>query len=59
MYLKIYKLEPSRFLSVPGLAWQESLKNTRVKFTNSNGYWLVINVRKRYQRWNMPRYPSI
>ena len=29
--LKIYKLYPEKFLSVPGLAWQTALKKTKVK----------------------------
>ena len=29
--LKIYKLDPAKFLSVPGLAWQAALKKTKVK----------------------------
>ena len=27
MCLKIYKLDPAKFLSVPGLAWQAALKH--------------------------------
>ena len=29
--LKIYQLDPAKFLSAPGLAWQAALKNTEVK----------------------------
>ena len=29
--LKIYELDPAKFLSAPGLAWQAALKNTKVK----------------------------
>ena len=29
--LKIYELYPAKFLSVPGLAWQATLKKTKVK----------------------------
>ena len=32
MYLKIYKLDPTKYLSAPGLAWQAALKRTKVKF---------------------------
>ena len=28
---KIYRLDPEKFLSAPGLAWQAALKNTKVK----------------------------
>ena len=29
--LEIYELDPSKFLSAPGTAWQGALKNTEVK----------------------------
>ena len=29
--LKIYKLDPAKFLSAPGLTWQVALKKTKVK----------------------------
>ena len=31
MYLEIYELDPARFLTAPGLAWQAALRNTEVK----------------------------
>ena len=31
MSLEIYELDPVRFLSAPGLAWQAALKKTKVK----------------------------
>ena len=31
MCLEIYKLDPAKFLSAPGLAWQAVLKKTKVK----------------------------
>ena len=31
MCLKIYKLDPAKFLSPPGLAWQAALKKTKAK----------------------------
>ena len=31
MGLKIYELDPVKFLSTPGLAWQAALKKTEVK----------------------------
>ena len=31
MYLKIVELNPSRFLTAPGLAWEAALKKTKVK----------------------------
>ena len=38
-YIEIYRLDPSYFLSAPGLAWQACLKKTEVKLellTNIN-----------------------
>ena len=31
MCLKKYELDPAKFYSAPGLAWQAALKKTRVK----------------------------
>ena len=31
MYLKIYFVDPAKFLSAPGLVWEASLKITEVK----------------------------
>ena len=31
MYLEIYELDPARFLTAPGLAWQAALRFTKVK----------------------------
>ena len=31
MCVKIYELDPTKFLSAPGLAWQADLKKTKVK----------------------------
>ena len=31
MRLEIYELDPAKFLSAPGLAWQVTLKKTEVK----------------------------
>ena len=47
MCLKIYVLDPAKFLSAPGLAWQAALKKTKVKLDISTDID-VINGRKRY-----------
>ena len=60
MCLKIYELDPAKFLSAPGLAWQAALKKTKVKLdllTNIDMF--VINGRKSYKRRNMSLYLSI
>ena len=31
IFLKIYQLDPVKFVSAPGLAWQAALENTEVK----------------------------
>ena len=31
MCLEIYELDPAKFLSAPGLAWQAALKKTKAK----------------------------
>ena len=43
MYLSIYHIDPTKFLSVPGLAWQETLKKNRGKIRIINKYWYAIN----------------
>ena len=45
IYLKIYELDPAKFLSAPGLAWQAALKDWS-KIRSFNWYWYVINGRK-------------
>ena len=57
MCLEIYELDPAKFLSAPGLAWQAALKKTKVKLDLLTEN--VINGRKRYKRRNMSLYLSI
>ena len=42
-YIEIYGLDPSHFLSAPGLAWQACLKKNKCKFRIINKYSYVIN----------------
>ena len=46
MCLEIYELDPAKFLSAPGLAWQAALIKGKSKITSFNWYWYVINGRK-------------
>ena len=46
MCLKIYKLDPTRFLSAPGLAWQAALKKTKVKLDLLTDIDMLIMVEK-------------
>ena len=47
MCITIYKLDPAKFISVPGLAWQAALKKGRCKIRIINWYWYVMNGWKR------------
>ena len=46
MCLKIYFLDPVKFLSAPGLAWQASLKRTEVKLELLNDIDMLLMVEK-------------
>ena len=46
MYLKIYELDPAKFLSAPGLAWQAALKTTIVKFDFLTDIEMLLMVEK-------------
>ena len=43
MCINIYELDPAKFLSAPGLAWQAALKKTKVKLDILTGLdWLLM-----------------
>ena len=44
--LKIYELDPAKFLSAPGLAWQSALKKTKVKLDLSTDIGMLLMVGK-------------
>ena len=46
MCLKIYKLDPAKFLSAPGLAWQAVLKKTKVKLDLLTDINMLLMVEK-------------
>ena len=48
MCLKIYELDPAKFLSALGLACQIALKNTKVKLDLLNDIDMLLIVVKRY-----------
>ena len=58
MCIKICELDPAKFLSAPGLAWQAALKKTKVKLDLLTDID-VINGRKRFKRRNTSLYLSI
>ena len=44
--LKIYELDPAKFLSAPGLAWQATLKKTKVKLDLLTNIEILLMVEK-------------
>ena len=46
MYLKIYHLDPVKFLSAPGLAWQAALKKTEVKLELLTDTDMLLKLKK-------------
>ena len=46
MCLKIYNLDPVKFLSAPGLAWQATLKKTEVKLELSTDLDMLLMVER-------------
>ena len=46
MCLDIYELDPVYFVSVPGLAWQTSLKKTEVKLELLTDYDILLMIEK-------------
>ena len=46
IYLKRYELDPAKFLSAPGLAWQEALKKTKVKLDLLTDIDMLLMVEK-------------
>ena len=43
MCIKIYELDPAKFISAPGLTWQAALKKTRVELELLTDIdWLLI-----------------
>ena len=46
MCLIIYELDPARFLSAPGLAWQAALKKTKIKLDFLTDIDMLLMVEK-------------
>ena len=46
MCLKIYELDPAKFLSAPGLTWQAALKKTKVKVDLLSDIDMLLMVQK-------------
>ena len=45
--IEIYELDPTHFLSAPGLAWQACLKKTEVKLELLTDYDMIIMIQRR------------
>ena len=50
MCLKIYELDPSKFLSAPGLAWQGGFKKTKIKLDLFTNIDMLLMVEKGIRR---------
>ena len=46
MCIKVYELDPTHFLSLPGLAWQACLKKTNVKLELLTDYDMLLMVKE-------------
>ena len=44
--LELYELHPSKFLSAPGLTWQEDFKKTKVKLDILTDIHMLLMVEK-------------
>ena len=44
--LETYELDPAKFISAPGLAWQAYLKTTKVKLNLLNNIEMLLIVKK-------------
>ena len=44
--IDIYELDPSHFLSAPGLSWQACLKKTEVKLELLTDYDMILMIEK-------------
>ena len=44
MCIKVYELDPTHFLSLPGLVWQACLKKTNVKLELLTDYDMLLMV---------------
>ena len=45
-FIEIYELDPAHFLSAPGLAWQGSLKKTKVELELLTDIFMLLMVEK-------------
>ena len=58
MCLEIYEIDPARFISAPGLAWQAALKKTKIKLDLLTDINILLMIEKGI-RGGMSLYLSI
>ena len=58
MCLKIYELDPSKFLSAPGLAWQLSLRKTKVSLDLLTDIDMLLMLKKGVRVKTNNKYPK-
>ena len=58
MCLEIYEIDPARFISAPGLAWQAALKKTKIKLDLLTDINILLMIEKGI-REGMSLYLSI
>ena len=54
--VKVYELDPSHFLSLPGLAWQACLKKTNLKLELLTDYDMLLMVEEELEGEYAIRY---
>ena len=57
--LKIYKIDPAKLLSAPGLAWQAALKKAKLKLDLLTDTDMLLMVEKDYNKRNIQLHLSI
>ena len=58
MCLEIYEIDPAKFISAPGLAWQAALKKTKIKLDLLTDINILLMIEKGI-RGGMSLYLSI
>ena len=56
--IKTYELDPTHFISLPGLAWQACLQKTGVELELLTDYGMLLMIEESI-RWNMSRCTSL
>ena len=54
MCIKVYELDPSHFVSSPGLPWQAFLKKSNIELELLTDYDMLLMAEEGIRGWNMP-----